>query len=392
MRSKIIFWGWVITVFALFLYSFTQIDLGLTLTRASFWQPIQKSFQYIGYFNRPLSGSLYLLILVLLFLFYFLILAEVSKNRLSTKQIWQLIFINAGLLWLAYNAFSYDLFNYIFDARIVTKYHLSPYSFKALDFPGDPMLGFMHWTHRLFPYGPIWLLITVSLSFLGMQKLLLTMVIFKALGILSYLMSCWSIDKILSKIYPKNRQLGLAIFAFSPLVIIEGLISVHNDVLMMGLALLGFWFLLGKKYLPALLLLIFSAGIKFVTAALIPVFVFVYFWQRRKAEINWEKILTVCLLLMGAGVWLAIRRDEFKPWYLLYPFVFLSFLPKKSFLFWLLLGLSAGALLHYAPFLFRGNWNPPVPEIKTKLTWLFGGVGILAWLGEKCGRRLGMLK
>ena len=68
--GKLITFGWLLTIIFLFLYSFTQIDLGLTLTRASFWQPIQRTFQQIGYFQRPLSTIFYLLILAALFGFY----------------------------------------------------------------------------------------------------------------------------------------------------------------------------------------------------------------------------------------------------------------------------------------------------------------------------------
>jgi len=73
-QGRNIFIAWLAAVLALLLYSFTQIDLGLTLTRASYWQPIQKAFQQIGYFQRPLSTLLFLLILFFLFGLYFLIL------------------------------------------------------------------------------------------------------------------------------------------------------------------------------------------------------------------------------------------------------------------------------------------------------------------------------
>lgn len=377
---KLISFGWVTSVLLLFLYSFTQIDLGLTLTRISFWQGIQKNFQLIGYFNRPLSTVLYLGILFLLFGFYLLILRAVQKEWFTPtpRKLWKLILVTALILWFSYNAFSYDLFNYIFDAKIITFYHKNPYQYKALDFPGDPMLSFMHWTHRKHPYGPLWLFFTVPLSFLGFQKLVPTIILFKGLALVGYLGSAWFIYKILKEIKPKMKLIGLAIFTFNPLVIIESLVSAHNDILMMALSLAAFWFLLKKKPLLAWLLLLMSVGIKFATGLLLPIFLLITFYQWQKRKIDWGKIWLATFLAMIIASFLAIKRTELQPWYLLYLLPFVSLLPEKGWLFWPTTSLSLGLLLHYAPFLYLGNWDPPVPAIKLKLTIIFlvGGVVI----------------
>jgi hypothetical protein len=57
---KILLVGYFTTIVLLFLYSFTQIDLGLVISRFPFLYEVEKSFQYIGYFNRPLSASIYI--------------------------------------------------------------------------------------------------------------------------------------------------------------------------------------------------------------------------------------------------------------------------------------------------------------------------------------------
>jgi hypothetical protein len=380
-KAKIIFCSWLLTILGLFLYSFTQIDLGLTLTRASFWQPIQKAFQQIGYFQRPLSTAFYLIILTAMFGLYFIILKAVNSQWLAKKQIWLLMVLTAGLLWLSYNAFSYDLFNYMFDAKVVTFYHLSPYQYRALDFPDDPMLGFMHWTHRLYPYGPLWLATTIPLSFLGMQKLIPTALLIKGLGVGSYLLSAWLIFKILEKIDPKNRLLGMVIFAFNPLVVIESLVSGHNDILMMALMLLAFWLMLRKKTILGWLSFLLSIGIKFATGLLLPVFVFVSVFQSKKAKLDWGKVWLISLGLMFAGVVLAgFRIGEIKPWYWLFVIPFTGLLPRAKWLWLLTTSLSLGLLLHYAPFLYFGHWDPPVPLIKQGLTFGFLILGVLSWL------------
>lgn len=365
MRVKFIFAGWLAVVFSLFLYSFSQVDLGLTLTQLDFWQSLQTSFQYLGYFQRPLSTQIYLAILTALFAFYFLILRAVGQKQFSARKIWFLVLATAGILWLAYNAFSYDLFNYIFDAKTVTFYHQNPYLRKALDFPTDPMLGFMHWTHRLYPYGPLWLAITVPLSLLGFQKFLLTAILFKGLAVAGYLAAAWFIGRILQKTAPKMALLGLAIFAFNPLVVIESLVSAHNDIVMLALALGAFWLMLEKKYLAGWLGLLASIGIKFATGILLPLFLLKKYWPR------------AALLLMTITLAAVIKRTSFQPWYFLYILPFVALVPQARWLFWLTTSLSAGFLLHYAPFLYLGNWDPPVPEIKIKLNLFFLALGLV---------------
>lgn len=367
---------WIGILLLLFFYSFTQIDLGLTLTRASWWQTVQRSFQQIGYFQRPLSTKIYLFILLFLFGFYFLILKKVKEGKLNSRQIWRLIFLTAGILWLAYNAFSHDLFNYIFYGKIMTFYRQNPYRYKALDFPGDPMLGFMHWTHNVYPYGPAWLLFTVPLSFLSFQKLIPNMILFKGLAVAGYLGLGWFIYKILDKTNPEKKLMGLAFFAFSPLVIIEGLVSAHNDIFMMALALAGLWFLFKKRPWLAWLMLGLSVGVKFATAFLLPVFIWLSFCHWRKKKVNWSSVWLACLGLMTTALLAASWRSELKPWYLFYVLPFAALLTKKS-LFWLTTIFSLGALLHYAPFLYLGNWDPPVPAIKLWLTIIFLLVGVV---------------
>jgi hypothetical protein len=144
---------------------------------------------------------------------------------------------------------------------------------------------------------------------------------------------------------------------------------------MMGLVLAAFWNLIERKYLKAWVLFILSIGIKYVTGLLLPVFLLVYFWQWRKLPVTWPKIWGACSILMIAAIIIAIRRLEMQPWYLLYlvPFLIL-WLPGKL-LFWPITFISLGNLLTYVPFLYLGNWNPPVPVIKT---YLVGGSIILS--------------
>ena len=163
---KWVAFSYLLITAALFIYSFTQVDLSLTLSKASVYQAIEKQLQYVGFFQRPVSAAIFSIIFILLFAFYFIFLRLAKNNKLTFKNVVILVAIVFFGLVFAYNAFSYDLFNYIFDVKILTFYHLNPYFFKPMDFANDPMLSFMRWTHRTYPYGPSWLVLTVPLSFI----------------------------------------------------------------------------------------------------------------------------------------------------------------------------------------------------------------------------------
>lgn len=357
MGKKLFIPLWMLGSVLLFLYSFTQVDLSLTFSRASIYQTIEKGFQYVGWFNRPLSTYLYIGIFLFLFIMYFWTMNMVAKNKISRKTVWLAIFVVSVILVFSYNAFSYDLFNYIFDAKIVTFYHQNPYLHKALDFPHDPMLSFMHWTHRTYPYGPLWLFLTVPFSFLGNHIFIVTFYLFKLLISLFFILTVWSISKIGKVLKFSNIMLPVAAFAFNPFVISESLVSSHNDIVMMGVAMYATYFLLKKENFKGSILYVLSAGVKFATALTLVAFFVLLGFKKTKYFIG------VSIVLMILAVIMATIRTNFQPWYLLYVFPFAVLMIEKRFIKFPIYVFSAAAVIYYIPFLYGGNWNPPIPAL-----------------------------
>ena len=367
--------GYLITIIFLFLYSFTQVDLNLTLSQWSVWLVFEKFFQQIGYFNRPMSGFFYIIIIFLLFIFYFVFLYLASKNKIKKNQAWTLTIISTLILSFSYNAFSYDLFNYIFDAKIITHYGLNPYAHKALDFSNDPMINFMRWTHRTYPYGPFWLVLTVPMSFLGFNFFLPTFFLFKFLISASFLGTAFYISKILKKINPKSELFGLSLFVFNPLIIIEGLVSSHNELPMVFFAVLSLYLLIKKKHVISFFSLLFSIGIKFATVFLLPIHIYALLKIRDKTDFG--KLYNLIVPFMTIPLIFVTIRTNFQPWYLLYIVSFTPFLKNKYHAFIISSIFPFFALLEYLPFILRGDWNFPVPDILLSLTFLGGFLTIL---------------
>lgn len=365
--EKILFLLYVLSFIFFLLYSFTQIDLGLAISRNESLQQIVRSFQQIGYFQRQLSTTIYIVLLIVLYLLYGLCLYFITKKKLHKKMIWHSIVIAGIVFTFSYTAFSHDIFNYMFDARIITQYQQNPYMHKALDFPGDPMLGFMHWTHRTFPYGPFWLSLTVPFSFLGFGYFLPTYLLFKALATISYLVCVYSIGKILQKIAPQKEVLGLAFFGLNPLILIESLVNSHIDIVMMAFSLYAFYLLLQKKLLPSTVIYVLSVGIKFVTGFLFPVFFYILFRQKQNAVINWKSMLYYLLFTIIIGVIVETYQGTFQPWYLIPIIAYAGFLADRYFVSVSLFIITFFVSLTYVPFLYTGNWDPPIPTVLNDL-------------------------
>lgn len=340
---------------ALLLYSYTQVDLALTLSRANIFQTIQKMFQHVGYFDRPLSTGLYLAILAIFFGLYIWVVMRTRKKLVSHKQFWWITGIVTVVLVFAYPAFSYDFFNYMFTAKTVLLYQKNPYTVIPLQFTGiEPWLSFMRWTHLPSAYTPFWILLTLFPYTLGFGYFLAIMWNIKIVIAICYIVTTWYIGKSLT-LLGKNAVLGMAIFALNPLIIIETLVSGHNDIVMMAILMIAYNLYLHKKFYGAFLALSLSVATKLMTIFLLPVYFFG--WPRRFALV----VMTIAFMLV------AVQR-ELLPWYVVWLVPMYALIPEVKWLFTLGFGVSLGFVLSYAPVLYFGNYDVLTQTIKFWVT------------------------
>jgi hypothetical protein len=262
----------------------------------------------------------------------------------------------------------------MFDARIVTKYFQNPYIHKALDFPVDPWIRFMRWTHRTYPYGPIWLLVTLPVSFLGFGKFVLTLMNFKLMFLLFYLGNIFLIGKILGKTSPQNRLLGVSLYAFNPVILLESLVSPHNESAMLFFLLLAIYMGIIKKnnfwWIGGLLL---SGGIKFISLILIPLKYF--FGKNIMIENKYVNFLKACLLLLTPLIIYQIYQRDPYPWYFITLIGIASLLSFYSKIRLLIYGVTLGSLLYYTPYLYTGYYPS---YVRTAQTLMFTVPAIMA--------------
>jgi len=342
----------------LFLYSFTQVDLGLTLTQLSLWQTIQQGFQHIGFFERSLSSGLYIGIIIGLFVSYSAVLKNIRDHQISDRSLWALIFLVFFLLVFSFPAFSYDFFNYMFTAKTVLLYHKNPYEVIPLQFTGyESWLSFMHWTHLPSAYAPLWIVFTLFPYFFGFGYFLWILWNLKLFVGLFYIGGAWVIARLLRHESEEDRLYGIALYAFNPLILIETLISGHNDIVMVFFALIAIMFLQKKNMIVSFFWLSVSIALKEITFMLFPLYIF------RK-----NRYLPVILMGLGLIAFLLIFKREILPWYGVWVIPFAAIMPRVKKFLPLLFGFSLGLLLYYIPFLYCGHWDEPVGVIKFWLT------------------------
>lgn len=369
-----LFWYTVASVL-LFLYSYTQIDLSLTLSSAGFLQSIQKQFQYVGFFARPVSTLLFVGIIGTWYLLYAGVLSAARNGQLSITQLWRIIIVITVLLVLSYPAFSYDLFNYIFTAKTVLVYHKNPYEIIPLQFAGlDPLVSIMRWTHLSSAYTPVWIVLSLPAYLLGFGKFLLIVWNLKITVALFYLFAVIGVKKVLERIEPAHVVLGTAIFALNPLVIIESLVSAHNDIAMMAIGVWAIILMIGKKYLMSWVVLSLSIAVKLMTITLVPIFLF------NRLRTNWR---IWSLVGLGIGFLFVLTKREPLPWYWVWFMPMIAFLPTKKWLVTLAGWYSFALLMRYGPYLYFGNWNAPVPILKWWVTIVPVGIALLVVIRDR---------
>ncbi|MCR4329724.1 MAG: hypothetical protein NUV65_04240 [Candidatus Roizmanbacteria bacterium] len=338
-----------ILVGALSVYSYVLVDPNFTLFNHPFWEMFRNSVVLLGYYNRLNSWYIYFSIVVLLFIAQYFFMRSWKKHNPLRISI-----IVALILLVAYPLLSHDFFNYLFDAKIVTYYQGNPYILRALDFPTDPWVRFMHWTHRTYPYGPSFLIVSLIPSFLAGGKLVLNYIFFKLMFASCYVGSVWALSKI-------NKKYAL-FFATSPLVLIEGLVNTHNDMVALFFAFIGISLLWNSKKYSARILFTLSFLTKYISLPIL-------FVTRKKSIWTFASFIVLHLLLIYLGI-----QQEIQAWYFLNLLIFIPWYFKyiQS-----LTILYIGLLLSYYPYIRLDSWNGPSVYIKHVIVLVALGTTIL---------------
>lgn len=369
-RANRFFFGYSLVTIALFLFSYTQVDLNLTLSRVSIWQTIQKSFQYVGFYQRPLATGMYVGIVGLIFTLYISLLRYIKQEKdVSLALLWKLIFFCVGILVFSYPAaFSYDFFNYLFTAKTVLVYHQNPYTVTPLQFASiDPWTNFMRWTHLSSAYAPVWIGLSLIPYIMGFGYFITVLFVTKWMIAGFYLLSVYMFMRTMKIVAPKHTAYALALFALNPLILIETLVSGHNDIVLVAFAMISVFFYVSKKYLKSWFYLSLSIATKLMTIFLLPVYVY-------KKGTFWM------MMSMVLGVGLVLLRREFLPWYWVWIVPFVALNAENVRFVRCMIWVSLGLVLSYTPYIYFGEYSPIEQLWKTGIIWTGVAIGSVSMI------------
>lgn len=356
----------VIFLYFVFLISFSIFSYVFVDSNFSYLKALYSGFAFS---NRLLTTIFYISFILIFFIFYSIFVFCEFKKKSNPNDIFLLIGVTTGALLFSYPAMlSYDIFNYIATSKVLFFYHENPYVVMPIEFIGDPILSFTHAANKIALYGPFWTVLTGIPYFLGFGNFIITLFSFKFLVGAFYLATTLLVWKI------SKNTISTSLFAFNPLIVIETLISGHNDIVMIFLTLLSFFLLMRRKIFPAILFFILSILIKYASILLIPIFLYALWKITKRGEINWQIVFYFSALSMYVGFLLSPIREEIYPWYAIWFLSFAFLVPYKKILLFTSIAFSLSLLLRYTPYMLSGTYSGQTPVMKEVISFIFPAV------------------
>lgn len=317
------------------------------------------SFLYTGFYasHRILLTLVYAFLITILFGCFFFIIKNTDRLRPDLKKIIGFVVLTTLIAYPA--ALTFDIFNYMTTARVAFFYQENPYIIYPIEFLNDPYLEFTRAANKTALYGPFWIILSGIPYFAGLGNFIITLLSFKVFIAIFYVGTVWLINKL--------DKSAVIFFALNPLVIIETLVSSHNDIVMVFFAILSFYLFFKKKHAVSFLSLIGSIFIKFSTIFLIPVFAGMIKDKILGKKINLEKAYKYSALFMFIIFLLSPLREEMYPWYAIWFITFTAFLYKNRFLQGLFFAFTFGLMLGYVPYMATGNYFGTTPLFRNLL-------------------------
>jgi hypothetical protein len=389
----------LLSIFAIFSYSLTDPNLVLT-SWLPYWQFQQWMWQTF-FQNAPLLTYTYTALIIGIFGLYMGLVRSAPQDIVSKfgqmKSFLIIVLLTIAPLFLSYNMLSHDVFNYIFNAKMVLAYDADPHVQVALDFQQDNWTRFMHNTHTPAPYGQGWTALSLLPYAMGLSKFTFTWLIFRGWSVLSVVLTAIVIWFVAKRIHQNITYRELTLLFLNPLLVIEVVSTIHNDLWMMMPAVLSLGLIIKPlknktvSILISALLLFLSSSIKLASIVLLPLWIFFLFYhfsiwaklhqgiikmkQKKLAKLftqyvesirgYWAEIAVIlCFIPL-----LTDRSQQFHPWYLTWLLVWLPFLKVK----WMkgsIVVLSVSSLLRYIPWLWVGHFSDQVILQEKAITWV----------------------
>jgi len=334
---------------------------------------LEKVWVYLDWANLNRNMLAYFWLGVIVIFFFVQIVVLVRMKGLKSRWLWVILGGIIILSSLSYSNFSDDVFSYLFAGRMIFYHGANPYWVMPNMYLGNDLwLGFMsNIDNAYFKLGERWVTYIYGPMFLGYSLipfLIVGPVLFfklfwsyKLLGGLIFLITGW----LIKKIRPKDEMIW-AYWFFNPFLIYELLVNGHNDLLMIFLWVLAYyWWSLGKKGW-GFLTWILSVGTKYISGIM-----GVVFWV--KDEVKRVLVFKTLGFLMMFGLAVFPRHSWYYTWvYMAFPFANLK--KRTWFIFFCFQFLL---LSNYFTYIYLNTWGGG-NLFGNWVRWLFLGLMLLS--------------
>ncbi len=165
--------------------------------------------------------------------------------------------------------FSRDVFAYIAQGQVMVA-NLNPYVDGYSQISNYLQIGADDlWAQSPTPYGPVFLWIEEGIVRITGGHPDTSIILFRVVALIGVAMCVYLVPR-LAELHSINPQRALWLTAANPLFLINFVAAIHNDSLMMGLALAGLYLAATKRPILGIVLITLSVGVKPITLIFLP--------------------------------------------------------------------------------------------------------------------------
>jgi len=298
--------------------------------------------------GRQWAAGVYVVGLLLAFGAFAAAFPLVARIRKPLPLILGFGLLFALILFWIYPVTAIDVFAYVLQGRLEVLHHLNPLTAVASQAPTDPLLPFIgEWKDTPSPYGPLWALIASGIVRLGFMGTVDGVLVFKLLALITYagglLIVLWG---------ARRSPAALLLFAWNPLVLLQGPAHAHNDLLMIVTACLGLVLWERRRWWAAGVLLITVGALVKAPALLLGPILLIAVLRR---EPSWGRRVLVfgATAVLGLAVVAVAYLPYWPPWESMIGLA-QAFATQKTYTLLSLVRLSLTRLGVPAPYDFQG--------------------------------------
>ncbi|MFW5940500.1 MAG: hypothetical protein ACOCXI_01775 [Chloroflexota bacterium] len=200
-------------------------------------------------------------------------------------------------LLLTYPINATDVFRYFVRGRVLAVHGESSLSVPPSAFPEDPFSPLAgQWGDETSPYGPLWELLAAGVTVISGQNLLVSLFIFKLLGLFAHLGSGFLLWQSLSKEPPGRRAGRTLLWTWNPALLYMFVVDAHNDALMLFWLILGYWLMVRHRHPAAGMLVAFLSPLTKLIGLLPLPFFFLEQWRQMPSRSQQLRFLVTSAL------------------------------------------------------------------------------------------------